>query len=174
MKSFTDKLIPNFTLALGAFLLLAWGAFYSSHAHAQNYQPGEFYQFDTAEQEMLYNKLSKELRCPKCQNQSISDSDAPLAADMRLKVHEMVMAGATYNEVVQFMKDRYGDFVHYQPPVNLSTLILWLGPLAALVLGILFIAFRVRYQPQTDLNLTAEEQAKLQQVLGETHPEKKE
>ncbi|MCO4321696.1 cytochrome c-type biogenesis protein [Aliidiomarina quisquiliarum] len=127
---------------------------------------GEFYAFETAAQERLYNKLSKELRCPKCQNQSISDSDAPLAEDMRKKVHEMVLAGASYNEVVDFMKARYGDFVHYRPPVNASTIILWVGPLLVALIGMLFIFGLVRGQKKGDVVLTADEEAKLAAALN--------
>src|SRR5690554_972037 len=128
---------------------------------------GEFYAFDTVAQERLYNKLSKELRCPKCQNQSISDSDAPLAEDMRKKVHEMVLEGASYNDVVGFMKDRYGDFVHYQPPMNASTIVLWIGPLLVILIGLLFIIVQVRTQKKGEVELSEEEEAQLAAALNE-------
>ena len=131
------------------------------------YAQGEYYAFETAQQEALYNKLTKELRCPKCQNQTIADSDAPLAADMRKKVHEMVLAGDTYEGVISFMKVRYGDFVHYKPPVNASTIILWIAPAVAVVLGALFILVQVRTQRKGDVELTAEEEVQLAKVLGE-------
>jgi len=128
---------------------------------------GEFYAFETDAQERLYNKLSKELRCPKCQNQSISDSDAPLAEDMRKKVHEMVLEGASYNDVVGFMKDRYGDFVHYQPPMNASTIVLWIGPLLVILIGLLFIIVQVRTQKKGEVELSEEEEAQLAAALNE-------
>jgi len=128
---------------------------------------GEFYAFETVAQERLYNKLSKELRCPKCQNQSISDSDAPLAEDMRQKVHEMVLAGASYDDVVSFMKVRYGDFVHYQPPIKASTIVLWIGPLLVVLIGLLVIVVQVRSQKTGDVELSADEEAKLAAALNQ-------
>lgn len=132
---------------------------------ATAYGQGEYYNFDTQAQEVLFNKLTKELRCPKCQNQSIADSDAPLAEDMRIRVHEMVLAGASYDDVVGFMKVRYGDFVHYRPPVNATTLVLWVGPLVVFVLGVVFIVLLVRSQKKGEVELSAAEEAQLTAVL---------
>lgn len=150
-------------LAFVLSLLVAVGMSSVGVAQAQ----GEFYVFETPAQEALFNKLTNELRCPKCQNQSISDSDAPLAEDMRKRVHEMVLEGASYNQVVDYMKVRYGDFVHYKPPVNASTIVLWLGPLLVVLLGMLFITVQVRSQKKGDVELSADEEAKLAAALGE-------
>lgn len=81
-------------------------------------------------------KLSEELRCLVCQNQSIAESQAELAQDLRRQVREMLAAGKSDDEVRAFMVERYGDFVLYEPPVKRSTLLLWLGP-AVLLLGAL-------------------------------------
>ncbi|MBV9079384.1 MAG: cytochrome c-type biogenesis protein CcmH, partial [Methylobacteriaceae bacterium] len=78
--------------------------------------------------------ISAELRCLVCQNQSIDDSDAPLARDLRLLVRERLQAGDSDREVVRFVANRYGDFVLLKPPFTAETLVLWLGP-AALALG---------------------------------------
>lgn len=94
-------------------------------------------QFESAEQQQLYRQLTAELRCPKCQNQNIADSNAVVAVDMRNKTLELVRQGQSHDEVIDYMKQRYGDFVHYQPPVQLSTIWLWLLPLlAVLALGV--------------------------------------
>lgn len=98
-------------------------------------------QFESAEQQQLYRQLTAELRCPKCQNQNIADSNAVVAVDMRNKTLELVRQGQSHDEVIDYMKQRYGDFVHYQPPFQLSTVLLWLLPLLA-VLSLGFTVFR--------------------------------
>ena len=132
---------------------------------AFNAVANEFYTFETAAQERQFNKLAGELRCPKCQIQTISDSDAPLAQDMRERVYQMIMEGKSNDEIIEFMKVRYGDFVHYRPPVNKTTIVLWLAPLAFLLLGALALWFNVRHQRSSSAELTAEEQARMDQVM---------
>lgn len=93
----------------------------------------ELLQFDNAQQQQLYRQLTAELRCPKCQNQNIADSNAVVAVDMRNKTLELVRQGQNHDQVIDYMKERYGDFVHYQPPFRLSTALLWLLPLLAVL-----------------------------------------
>jgi cytochrome c-type biogenesis protein CcmH len=81
-----------------------------------------------------YDALNRELRCLVCQNQSIADSHAPLATDLRHQVHDMLLRGASDAEIVQFMTARYGDYVLYKPPLSPLTVLLWLGPF--LLLGV--------------------------------------
>lgn len=95
----------------------------------------DVYQFDTEEQETRFRVLTEELRCPKCQNQSIADSDAGIAQDMRERVARMIREGHDDQAIVDYFVDRYGDFVSYRPPVNAQTLVLWLGPAILLLLG---------------------------------------
>ncbi|RUO41549.1 cystathionine gamma-synthase [Pseudidiomarina aestuarii] len=123
----------------------------------------ETYQFDDPAKEALFRELIDELRCPKCQNQSIADSDAPLAKDLRDRTYAMVQAGASKRDVIEYMVTRYGDFAYYQPPVQTSTLVLWVLPSAVVVIGALVIVVSVRRrQTQVDdEQLTAEEQARL-------------
>ena len=110
--------------------------------------------------------ISKELRCLVCQNQSIDDSDAPLARDLRVLVRERLHAGESNEKVINFVVDRYGDFVLLRPPVKASTLVLWLSPVAALIVGIflLFTWFRKQKQfvPVQAKPLSDEEKKKLQ------------
>ena len=78
----------------------------------------ENYAFETEQQRVDFKRLTAELRCPMCQNQNIADSDAMIAHDMRRKVYQLITQGNNHDQVIDFMKQRYGDFVHYQPPVT--------------------------------------------------------
>jgi cytochrome c-type biogenesis protein CcmH len=84
-----------------------------------------------------YRALIREVRCPKCQNESIADSHAPVAADLRREIREQLAAGATDQEVIDFLLARYGDFVLYRPRVSSTTWALWAGPFVLLALGAL-------------------------------------
>ena len=104
----------------------------------------ETYQFDSPEQEARFSQLGYELRCPKCQNQAIGDSDAEISGDLRAEVYRMLKAGATDDEIKEFMVARYGRYVLYNPPLDKHTLILWFGPAVLLILGGLFVGLRIR------------------------------
>ena len=126
--------------------------------------------------------LSAELRCLVCQNQSIDDSDAPLARDLRLLVRERLVAGDTDKEVRDFVVARYGEFVLLRPPFSFETLLLWFMPLLALAAAvfILWSSFRAAqtsaHQPAGEApagtTLTPEEQAKLDALLGKKAEDK--
>ena len=94
------------------------------------------FHFDSPEQNALFLSLTKELRCPKCQNQNIADSDAMIAVDLRRKVYELLQKDYDRKQVIDFMKQRYGDFVYYQPPVNPMTIWLWLLPVLFIVVAV--------------------------------------
>ena len=104
----------------------------------------DVYQFDNEQQEQRFRILSEELRCPKCQNQSIADSDAGIAQDMRTRVHTMILEGKSDEDIVDYFVSRYGDFVSYRPPVNAGTSILWLGPILLLLGGGVVIVMLLR------------------------------
>jgi len=93
------------------------------------------YAFDDPKQRETFLRLTAELRCPMCQNQNIADSDAMIAHDMRRKVYQLMQEGKTEQEVIDFMRARYGDFVHYQPPVTPATSLLWLVPIGFVLFG---------------------------------------
>jgi cytochrome c-type biogenesis protein CcmH len=82
-----------------------------------------------------YESLNRELRCLVCQNQSIADSHAPLATDLRRQVHSMLLAGRSDAEIIGFMTERYGDYVLYKPPLTALTVLLWLGPFLLLAVA---------------------------------------
>jgi cytochrome c-type biogenesis protein CcmH len=114
-------------------------ALFSLSAHGDAFTAVDF--GDPAK-EQRYRSLLHELRCTVCQNQSLADSNADLATDLRREVERMVAAGADRDEVIAFMVARYGDFVLYRPPFRASTAFLWLGPFLLLVVGVI-IAHRV-------------------------------
>jgi cytochrome c-type biogenesis protein CcmH len=82
-----------------------------------------------------YDRLTDELRCLVCQNQTVADSNADLAKDLRARTREMLLAGASDAEILEFMTDRYGDFVLYRPPVAGRTVLLWAAPVLLLLIG---------------------------------------
>jgi cytochrome c-type biogenesis protein CcmH len=124
------------------------------------------YRFETPAQETRFQSLNQQLRCLVCQGQSIADSDADLAADLRREVRRLILEGKSDQEVVDFLVARYGDFVLFKPPVKASTYVLWFGPFVLLVAGIgmLFGAIRKR---RTTPVLSAEERARLRVLLDE-------
>ena len=89
----------------------------------------ETYEFSTPELELRYKALSQELRCPKCQNQNIADSNAPISRDLRAIVHEQLEAGASDDQIITYLVDRYGEFVRYRPGVDGNTFWLWSAPI---------------------------------------------
>ncbi|MDN3485348.1 cytochrome c-type biogenesis protein CcmH [Pseudoalteromonas sp. S1609] len=120
--------------------LLTLSLFVSLAAFAQQ----DRYQFDSNDQAVRFEELTKELRCPKCQNQNIADSDAVVAKDLRDRVLALVKDGKSKDEVIDYMIDRYGYFVHYDPPVTPATLILWVLPVLIVIIGFGFIVIRQR------------------------------
>ncbi len=109
------------------------------------------FSFDTPAQRESFLKLTAELRCPMCQNQNIADSDAMIAHDMRRKVYALLKQGKTEQEVIEFMKSRYGDFVHYQPPVTAATLWLWAGPVLFIFIALIVVVRRKSVAPPEDM-----------------------
>lgn len=109
----------------------------------------DVFEFDNDEKEQQFKELSAQLRCPKCQNNSISDSNSELAQDLRQKVYEMTKDGKNSDEIVEYMIDRYGNFVTYKPPFTIVTSILWLGPVLVILMGIGLIVYRSRNKTGT-------------------------
>jgi cytochrome c-type biogenesis protein CcmH len=125
-------------------------------------------------------ELSRELRCMVCQNQSIDDSDAPLARDLRLLVRERIATGDSDSQVIEFLVARYGEFVLLKPRFSPHTLLLWLLPPLALIGGGLALWLYTRRRSNADaaadpalLHLTAEEEARLERLLAAEKPDKK-
>ena len=104
----------------------------------------ETYEFSSPDLELRYKALSQELRCPKCQNQNIADSNAPISRDLRAIVHEQLERGATDEEIVNFLVDRYGEFVRYRPGMDSNTLWLWSAPVILFVMAIAVVLLQIR------------------------------
>ena len=116
-----------------------------------------------------YYSLLNELRCLVCQNQTIAESDADLAKDLRFEVKKMLEEGATDAEIIDFMAGRYGDFVLYKPPVKPKTYLLWFGPFIFLALVLFILIVIVKKQKKTNhAKLSTEEQRKLNSILDDT------
>ena len=133
------------------------------------------YEFkDEAERER-YRTLVEELRCPKCQNQNIADSNAPIAMDLRREIYRMLDEGQSNEQIVDYLVARYGDFVRYKPPVNAKTLVLWYGPIALLALGFVVLAIilirrRRGAASQASNTLSEAERTRLATLLDKKEP----
>lgn len=126
-------------------------------------------EFSDPELEERYRRLGQELRCPKCQNQSVGDSDSPIALDLRREIRTMLEQGMTDNQIKDFLQQRYGDYILYQPRLQGSTMLLWGLPVAMLVLGLSVILIIARRQRQTVVGLAPDEQA-LEALLRDDGP----
>jgi cytochrome c-type biogenesis protein CcmH len=123
---------------------------------------------DNAAIEVQVQRLSSELRCLVCQNQTLADSHAELAQDLVQEIRKMAAKGMTDKEIIDYLVARYGDFVRYRPPLKSSTVLLWLGPFALLLAGGfgLFIQLRRRQAMVVDAPLTEEEARKVSELLN--------
>ena len=155
----------RFLGALAAVLCLSFAA------PAFAVQPDEV--LKDAAMEARAREISKELRCLVCQNQSIDDSNAPLARDLRVLVRERLVAGDDNTSVLGYITARYGDYVLLRPPFKASTYVLWIGPVVVLLLGALGAALFLRGRNRavtagdTEAPLTPEERARLDKLLRE-------
>ncbi|MGQ0697552.1 MAG: cytochrome c-type biogenesis protein [Panacagrimonas sp.] len=120
----------------------------------------------TPQQEARYRSFIHELRCLVCQNQTIADSNAELAGDLRNQVHALIAAGQTDAEIHRYVTDRYGDFVLYKPPLSWRTLMLWAGPFL-LLLGALVFAFRLMRRRTVVADTAPVDRKQLNRLLDE-------
>jgi cytochrome c-type biogenesis protein CcmH len=126
--------------------------------------------------EARVNALANELRCLVCQNQTIADSNAPLAVDLRNQIRERLRQGASERDIIGFMVERYGDFVLYRPPFKATTLLLWAGPVLLMIagLGALFYRLARRRREVVKPELSGEERARAAALLsGKADAEKR-
>lgn len=132
----------------------------------------DVYEFESAEQEQRYRALIDELRCPKCQNQNLSGSDAPVAKDLRERTYRLMQEGKSDAEIRSYLVERYGDFITYRPPLRASTLLLWLGPLLLLLGVAAVLVWRVRRPAAGPAPLSEEERRRLAQLLDDSNHKK--
>jgi cytochrome c-type biogenesis protein CcmH len=145
-------------------VFVAMVMFFSSLTMAS---PVDTYVFQDKVTEIRFNALNKELRCPKCQNQNLADSNSPIAADLRREVYELLQQGKADIEIVDFMVARYGEFVLYRPRVSSLTYILWYGPAGLLFVGVIVVVIILRRKPlkKAQQTLNAAQKNKLDQIL---------
>ncbi len=146
-------------------LLLGLLLWWSTAGHAAI----DAYQFESPAQEALFRELTAELRCLVCQNQNIADSNAELAKDLRDEIHTMLRDGSDKTKVLDFMVQRYGDFVLYRPPVNRATAMLWFGPFLIGLLGLIILIRYIRTRIAAvvvDETLSDAERSRLRQLMG--------
>ncbi|MEX0965442.1 MAG: cytochrome c-type biogenesis protein [Pseudohongiellaceae bacterium] len=151
--------------SIGTLLFLLCGLFAFQSTHAQV----DTFEFDTDEQQQRFRNLSDELRCPMCQNSSLSGSTGGVAEDLRREIHRMIMAGMSDREIVQFMFERYGDFILFRPRLTAGTVLLWFGPLLFLLIGAAVgfgIWRRAGKISDSDVELDKTQQERLEQLLG--------
>jgi cytochrome c-type biogenesis protein CcmH len=129
----------------------------------------ETYDFSDPELEVRYQSLTQELRCPKCQNQNIADSNAPISQDLRKLLHQQLEAGESDDEILDHMVARYGEFVRYRPSFGGVSIILWLAPALLLLaaFGVLLLTLRSKSRATAAgvASLSAEEQVRLASLL---------
>jgi len=125
------------------------------------------YEFDNEAQRERYQHFIEDMRCPKCQNQNLAGSDAPIANDLRHELQRLLKEGKSDREITDYMVSRYGEFILYEPPFDKKTAALWLAPIVFFLVGIgvLINVARRRAVTASNPELTAEERAKLQQLL---------
>lgn len=163
--------MKTFFATLAAVLTLGFGVSSAMPAVAQTAAPSKeaaATAFDPVEHKRVL-AISEQLRCLVCQNQSIADSNADLAVDLRNQVIEQINAGRTDKEIIDYMVDRYGDFVLYKPPFKASTVILWVGPVALFLIALVAFYMNLRRRKQsaaaTERVLSDEEQKRAQALL---------
>ena len=143
---------------------------------AANAQVADVYSFETTQQEQRFQNLIEELRCPKCQNQNIADSNAPISKDMRAEVYRRMRAGESNDEIVDALVDRFGEFILYRPQVEKRTLLLWATPAIAVLGGLLVVigvVVRSRRQTEQTAELSPEERARVAKILAEDDQDKR-
>ena len=127
----------------------------------------ESFKFATKAEEQHFKDLLAELRCLVCQNQSLADSDAELAHDLRAEVYGMVQQGQSDPEIIDFLVERYSDFVLYNPPMKPSTYLLWFGPFVLLAFAAFLLLRALRQQRHVPTaEISVEDRARLDALLG--------
>jgi cytochrome c-type biogenesis protein CcmH len=129
------------------------------------------YSFPNDEMRDRYNVLIDELRCPQCLNTNLAGSDSMISKDLRREVHRLLLDGQTDDEILDFMYERYGDFILYEPRVKTGTLVLWFGPFGLLLFA-LVIGWRVSHRRSKPQALTSEEQAQIDRLFDSSNENK--
>jgi cytochrome c-type biogenesis protein CcmH len=128
----------------------------------------EVHEFDNEVDRLRYQSFIEEMRCPKCQNQNLAGTNAPIAVDLRRELELMIKDGKSDKEIIDFMVERYGEFILYRPRLSPATLLLWAAPVVLLVLGvvILLLIVRKRRREEVDTGLSSTERERLAVLLS--------
>lgn len=165
------------TFCLSVVMLFSFETMAIVNGHEYPFQEGS--EIENISRAELFRELAEELRCPKCQNQNLADSNAMIASDLRRELYKQVKAGKDGPSIVEFMVNRYGEFVLYKPKMNSMTLVLWFGPVGLALLAILIFIVVVRSRRKkaqgtvNDEALDPQEAQRVQQLLNNTSEEKK-
>ncbi|MGQ0286999.1 cytochrome c-type biogenesis protein [Pasteurellaceae bacterium 22721_9_1] len=148
-----------------------WTALFTLFISVSAFSAIDALNFQSTQQEEDYHSLTQQLRCPQCQNNNIADSNATIAVDMRGKVFELLQEGKSKQDIVDYMVERYGNFVTYNPPITAASILLWIVPAILVLLGLFMV---LRRQPkkrnaniQTDTSLSESESQRLQSILND-------
>lgn len=129
----------------------------------------EVHEFDNDVDRQRYQTFIDEMRCPKCQNQNLAGTNSPIAMDLRRELEFMIKDGKTDKEIVDFMVERYGEFILYRPRLSPATMLLWGAPVALLIIGVVMLLLIVRKRRRVDVEessvLSAAEQERLANLL---------
>ena len=137
----------------------------------------DVYEFGSEVDRERYQAFVEEMRCPKCQNQNLADSNSPIASDLRRELHRLIDDGKSDKEVVDFMVARYGEFVLYNPQLKKNTWLLWFGPASMLLVGAIVIVMVLRKRTGSggeavvaadESHLSRDEAQRLEAILGDT------
>ena len=144
------------------FLSIIWGNAFAA--------PVTIYNFDSKEKEAIFYKMSDELRCLVCQNQNIAESNSPLAQDLKRQIFTMLQEGKSEDDIIEFMVERYGDYVLFNPPFKPLTWLLWLGPLMIFCIA-LFVVMKAiagqRKENNSKNQYSADDQSRLDSLKSE-------
>jgi cytochrome c-type biogenesis protein CcmH len=151
-----------FIVILSVLALFSANAVYAS--------PVETFEFQDEVTKIRFQAFSKELRCPKCQNQNLADSNSTVASALRLDLYNLLIEGKSDTEIVDIMVSRYGEFVLYRPRVSNLTYVLWFGPALLIFIGIMVMIVILRKKPvsKESLALNTDQQTKLEQLLADS------
>jgi len=148
---------------ISKFFIVAWLSIATSFAAIDTYE------FKDSDKQKRFQQLTADLRCPKCQNQNIADSNAAIAQDLRQKIYNMLEKDQSDDQIVDYMVARYGDFVLYEPRFDAKNSVLWLAPLILLILGLGLVVYLSRKRSQdtdsTELILDQQQEKSLAKLL---------
>ncbi|WP_246037019.1 cytochrome c-type biogenesis protein [Thalassotalea litorea] len=153
------QIIQRLLTPISSFFIALFMAF------SINAAPVDTYEFPDPVTKKRFQQLVYELRCPKCQNQNLADSNSMIAVDLRKQVYDMLIDGRSDMEIVNFMVERYGDYVLYRPKVSAATYLLWFGPIGFIVIGGIVIALFVRQSKEQSQPLSDEQKQQLNEIL---------